>query len=703
MLDSIMTALRGGDHAAAAEAARALLANEPDNADAHHMLALALRQLGDAEGAEAAVLQAIALAPDRATYHVTRAMLATIRRDAAAARVALGDALQQDPNQLFAYIGLGQIAVATRDFAAAEQHLRYAERLQPDHPHVLSLSAQLALARGEAQLALGLLARAAEAAPQDAMVQGNYGIALLGQRHFAFAEQALRNALALQPQARALRFALFQALIGQGRHADAEREADTLLEQDPDDPRALMLKGQFAATRGARAEAENHLMRALELQPGLQPALESLLRLLVSNGEQARAEAYVEALVARAPQHDGNWSALLELQRTHPPRAAETALRWQAMRPDSGPANELAAQVCEAQGDFPRAVEIARRAVALAPERPGANLILLRAELRDGDGAAARARITPLYEAAQAPGVRRALAGWLGRACDAAGDPAAAVQAWLAGHAAFENPLPLPAFERPDAALAAHVDEAMASEASGDPQQSPRLLWGAPGSGVERLVGLLGGRREGRVLIDRLGAQARSDGFRLHQLGRRRASTPEQQAERFAKEWREGLDMVRATPLDIDWIPHWDARLLPLLARGLPATRLLVALRDPRDMLLNWLAFGTPQRHVVTDPVAAARWLALALEQFAFARERPRPSLLVVRMREMDSAPLQVAAEVAQFVGGAPPSLEGLERARIALGGLPTAFAPGHWRRYESVLAEAFAELAPIAERLGAD
>jgi hypothetical protein len=202
----------------------------------------------------------------------------------------------------------------------------------------------------------------------------------------------------------------------------------------------------------------------------------------------------------------------------------------------------------------------------------------------------------------------------------------------------------LPRFEPPSAELLASIEAALAQPAHADPVNAPRLLWGAPGGGAERLVALLGGRTDGRVMIDRFGAQPRVDGFRLTQLGRRRASSPEQQAERFALEWRKGVSSFNAQPQDIDWLPHWDARLLPNLIRGLPDARVLVALRDPRDMLLNWMAFGTAQRHALVDPVEAARWLTSALEQFLPLREGTRPSLHVVRMRELDNDAAQVAA-----------------------------------------------------------
>ena len=43
MLDTILAALRGGDFAAAEAAARQLLADQPDHAEAHHLLGLPMQ------------------------------------------------------------------------------------------------------------------------------------------------------------------------------------------------------------------------------------------------------------------------------------------------------------------------------------------------------------------------------------------------------------------------------------------------------------------------------------------------------------------------------------------------------------------------------------------------------------------------------------------------------------------------------------
>ena len=67
----------------------------------------------------------------------------------------------------------------------------------------------------------------------------------------------------------------------------------------------------------------------------------------------------------------------------------------------------------------------------------------------------------------------------------------------------------------------------------------------------------------------------------------------------------------------IDWIPFWDNAWLLALRPQLPQARLLFALRDPRDMLLEWFAFGTPMAMRITDIDSAAQWLAAHLSQIA--------------------------------------------------------------------------------------
>ena len=698
MSDTVLGALRAGDFTAAVAAARQLIATQPADAQAHHLLGLALQQQGDLAGAGAAFDRASQLAPERAEFHVSRAMVATQLRQHDSARDALNEAVKQDPNQLMAYISLAHMALAASDLAQAEQHLRYAERINAEHPHVLTVRSQMLLAQGDKQGALAALSRAGQAAPNDAMVQGALGLALLGQRHFAFAEQALRNALQSNDGARGLRYALVQSLLAQGRNDEAGKQVETLLAQKADDPQAMTLKGQLATLRGAHEDAVIALTASLRQEPRQPGALEALVASWRALRAEAQGEAFLESLLQQAPTFEPAWVALIELQRGQSRRAAETAVRWHEACPRSSAANEIAAQVAEAGGDYPRAVELAEAAVALDAAAIPAHVILARNDLRTDNPAAARARLEPIHGAVRDRNVRRGLGGWLARACDAAGEYELATRYWTQAHAESAAQ-PFPPLVLPDEALEARFADALAAAAPAVPD-APVLLWGAPGSRPERLSALLQGA--GLVVLnDRFGPTPRDDGFRVEGVGARSASSPEEAGARFAQRWRDARAQLGAQVTDIDWLPYWDARLAPPLVRGLPGARMIVALADPRDLLVNWLAFGAPQRLSMADPVTSARWLAAQLEQLAFLAQRSQPALHVVWMDRLDSAPNDVAADLARFLGlPQPPSLEALQPALVGAGGLPTAFPAGHWKHYADPLREAFTLLEPIATRL---
>jgi hypothetical protein len=133
----------------------------------------------------------------------------------------------------------------------------------------------------------------------------------------------------------------------------------------------------------------------------------------------------------------------------------------------------------------------------------------------------------------------------------------------------------------------------------------------------------------------------------------------------------------------------------------------VVALRDPRDMLLHWLAFGATQGILASDPVRAAAWLALALEQVAFAQQHDGDATLVLRLDALDADPQTPLVTLQRFVSGddaAPPAPSAAEVVASFAPGpdeLAGTFPAGHWQRYRGVLAEAFAQLDDIAARLG--
>lgn len=684
MLADALKALRRGDHAAAAEIARTLLLERPDDADAHHLLGLAERAAGQADAALASIERAIALAPDQALFHFSRASLMRDRRRPEEVRAELARAVQANPNQLAAYLILGQYALASGDAAEAERQFKLAQRVDAEHPHVLVAQAHLAAAQGRQAEVLGLLTRALTRAPEDPYVQSTLGLAYLSQGQDAFAEQLLGKALDKQPKAAGLRWARIEALRRQGHAEDTLREIDALLETDPvAAERGLSLRGDLLARLGRGEEAAADYARALESSPQPGRLLAVMLGVLLRHGQRQAARDLAESQLAREPLNDLFWQARLQIEAGQPAAQDEVLKRWAAARPDSPAALEAQALWAEAIGDLAQARELAARAQREDAPRAGAEFVLIRAALRE-DPAAALPRIERALNAAVDAAGRRLALTWHGLALDRLARPAEAVAAW---HQRLAQPvpgLPLPVSSPAEPALPA------------DEGPAPRLLWTPPGSRPQSLL-----RRVAalpcRLTQDRFSELPRADG-----LGPIRALDAAGQPAEPLPTWRRLLTVRGWDPATVvEWIPHWDERL----ASRLPGSRLLALLRDPRDLLLNLIAFGGPQPYQVPSIEIAAEWLAQVLAPLAERLARNDPMVLAVRGEALAAEPAAVASGIAGFFGLPAPEPEHLPAPaadpETGLGGVPLGFADGHWRDYAQVLAEPFARLAPIAQRLG--
>ena len=157
--------------------------------------------------------------------------------------------------------------------------------------------------------------------------------------------------------------------------------------------------------------------------------------------------------------------------------------------------------------------------------------------------------------------------------------------------------------------------------------------------------------------------------------------------------WRAGLLSRRLPSNDVfDWLPWWDNALLIALRPHLREAMLIFAVRDPRDMLLEWLAFGSAAPFAFPSPEAAAEWLANSLNQVAALVESQWFPNRMVHTDAIGNDPRIAAALVGEVLEAPvppPPSIG------------PPHFPAGHWRHYDKALEGAFALLAPVAKRLG--
>lgn len=692
MHEQIIDALRQGAHDQAQALARAAIDANPEDVRAHRLMAQALRLGGQHQAALAALDRAIALSPDDAELHFHRAGLLLGSRDVAQARRALDQSLELDPNLFGAYLIQAQIALGTGDLDDAERKATFAARIAPEHPVLHAIQAMITLGRGDKDGALSQVTAAMEKGPGEPEVLNAAAFIYLANGHLAFAEQTFRRLLESHPQHHGLRRILAELLLRQRRPAEALDELEPMLERpEHGSAEARRLAGGIALAAGQPDRALRWLRDALGSMPSDERTLDLAMKAWSQLGDVDGARNALEALLSTSPEVDLLWRARLSVETTPEPRR-EVLERWLAALPESREALEIEASRQILEGDHEGAKDTLRRLVELAPEPTQAQAGLLNL-LATSDPADAVAFAQDLLDARAADDSRPwALYRWLGFACDLAGDHARAVEAWTEGQLlTLSRPdsrlMELPAITDPGATRA--IAGSVAPEAP-----AVALLAGLPGSGVANVARLLDGVVPA-FRSDRFSTRPPGDPLQRLHLASDIASGKMDPAEVMAQ-WRQALPArgLAENAAVIDWLLHWDNALLDAIRPQLPQALVLIALRDPRDMLLDWFSSGPHLPLPMGTPVAGARWLAHALEHIVVLEEQNLQQHAVLRLDDCINSPAEAARLVSRVLGiqlpDPPAGLFGSRR-----------FEAGHWRTYAGQLQDAFAVLSPVAVRLG--
>ncbi|HEU4663518.1 MAG TPA: tetratricopeptide repeat protein [Dokdonella sp.] len=668
---------------------RARLAEQPDDVEALHLLGMLRYQLGDTPEGSALLARAHELAPDDATIELTLASMAFREGEHEAARRRFHAALALDPNLAGAHAGLGQLALMRGEQAVAEQHFRTALR-NGEEPHALAGLGGLLLERGELDAALRHLGRAADLAPDDAMIQLMLGQAFARRDTPAFAEQAFRNALRLKPDLHQARPWLGGVLLKAGRRAEADAQYRELLGVPGFEIAAQVGMADVARADGRYDDAVASYRAALAADPAQPMPARALAWCLARLGRIDEAIAAYDACIAISPDDDVHAARadLLSLAG----RLPQAALVWKELL-DRNPADLLArsrlAMAAEYLGEL-EAAEAHAGIVLAAREDPEMRLVRARARLREGDADGAREMLEALDRQDLTEGQARLRWNYLGRLHDRAGEAGEAVRCFA--EAQRGAPIAVPSLADPNPQL----DVALAEPAQAPWAHAPVLLLGTPGSGVERVAALLADQPGLTVLRDRIGPATRADDFAQPRFQHYCGDLDDTARDALRERWLAPLHaagIATDRPI-VDWLPRWDAHLLALVHRAMPGTRLVIVERDPRDALLNWLAFGWARGFPCSDVDGAAEWLARARRHLRHGETHAEPRRLIVAADALLEDPSGAGDALARFLG-----VDVLEPGAHfgtmmrSLGGLPVRFGAGHWQGYRDALAGPFAKL----------
>jgi Tfp pilus assembly protein PilF len=290
------------------------------------------------------------------------------------AEASFRKSLEADASFTPALLGLADLRLRQRRPADAEAFLKRALALEPKSADVHTALGRFQFGQGRYEDAKASYLEALQLDPQAFLAHLDladlYASALRDPRA---AEQEYRKALALKPAHTPARLGLAIALLSGGNPQAALAELQAVTKAAPRDPTAWHLIGRIQAAQGKYVEAASALTEALRVQGDFMPALLDRADVYAEMGDDRKAAVDYERAIKLNPRDAVSRVKLgMIYQRTGATQRAEESYRA-ALRldPNLAPAaNNLAMMTLRAGGNLDEALELARKAVAAAPQVP---------------------------------------------------------------------------------------------------------------------------------------------------------------------------------------------------------------------------------------------------------------------------------------------------------------------------------------------
>jgi Flp pilus assembly protein TadD len=701
-MEAIRELIQKGELAQAESRLRERLTDAADDAVALNLYAVVLARRGDALGARSYFKRAIEAAPEEPSYLVNFGLLVAQQGDMLRASELLERASTLNPNWSHAHAQLGELALATGQTDAAEQRFRTALRANDADAQAHVGMAQILLGRGQVDEALKHAQHGILGQEEDARAQAVLGMVLLAKGHHAFARTALENAVRIEPANVRLRRIAARAQLSDGGVGAALTSMLFLTEFLPEDAPLLRALSESAIRAGGLSAPLIELLdRALPSFPDDSRLLHAAVEARVRSGRSADALALI-AQHTNARTEASVWmhrlGLLARLGRTD--EAFALTKEWREMAPQHADAHAEYATGAELRGETASARTAAEQALAIDPTHAKALTILCAHELRAGKPGPRLAALAQLEEKGLNASLQTTRNFLLGYGADRAGDSDTAVAHWLK----LQTRLPtvrMPALTDPlgpprELPLPlAPVNEARALV----------LMPYIPGSGAEALLRALAGGDSITVMTDRLGGGGRHDGLSADQRGQLEEPLTENHLRVFRRRYWRAFERlkIKAERLAIDVLPALEWAQYAALSGALSEARVLAYVRDPRDALLHWLAYGTTPSRPIIKAELAANYLLRQYQHLDRMRSSAGLAVSVIRAEDFDADRQGLRGRLGQALGVPPESLHLDSPNRVGLGGLPDRLENGRWRQYAAPLGKAFRLLAPAAKRFGYD
>jgi len=395
--------------------AKAILALDPKNADAHVLQgAVHLRQ-NELALARHEIDQALLLDPDNLT---AVSALVGIERKAGhpeAALAALDKALEKHPGESGLRLLQAQLLLEQGALDKAGEVFRILIEKEPDNLGYKTSLVKLMIRQGRKDDAEAFLRGVADSA-KSADAKLLLVDFLLNQRGFAQAEEALLGLIGQYPADLAYRFSLAEIYLGQKDRAKAVQAYRDIIELDKTGPKGLTARtalAQVYMAQGEKEAARALIGEVLQADPNNSDALFLRARDRLDDGDNDGAITDLRTLLRVHPELTGGQALLAEAHlRNHEPALAIEALRTllQASPENQAMRVELARQLA-GTGESDSALALLSEALSRVPDDLKALRVQADIYARQSNWPALVATATTMIKQTKEPGLSHYIRG----------------------------------------------------------------------------------------------------------------------------------------------------------------------------------------------------------------------------------------------------------------------------------------------------
>ncbi|HWG43727.1 MAG TPA: tetratricopeptide repeat protein [Gemmataceae bacterium] len=278
-----------------------ILADDPRNADALHLLGVASHQTGRNDEAAGAIRKAIALDSQRAEFHNDLGEVLRAQDLFPEAQACFEQALRLHPNYAEAHNNLGLVLKTLGQVNSALRCFLKAMQLRPNFAEPYNHAAILAFNQHELEQAVVFFQKAIRLNPSYGVAISNLGIVYLAQNKYPEAADCFQESIRLDPRYAAAHnnLGIIYQILGQFDQAQAcFHEAVRL---DPKAAEAHNNIGNVLWSLERLPEALQCYQEALRLNADHAEARANLCKLLKEQGRHAEAVVSFEQALGQAP------------------------------------------------------------------------------------------------------------------------------------------------------------------------------------------------------------------------------------------------------------------------------------------------------------------------------------------------------------------------------------------------------------------